>query len=173
MKLNGLVAQIICAPNFNHFTTLEVRAAYLTLCNDKSIDPNSARRFVYCEILKLLKKGWLRKSISKKKGVATFVKTDYFSPNEVIARQKKEKEFDTSGKEDPLAAIDEKLFERLTTYKNELLTGLGEAEEYKRLCHLFPNLLSTLQPKYNQVREQNSKLLGSIKAIESLTSTTQ
>ena len=63
MKLNSLVAQIICAPNFDHFSTLEVRSAYLTLNNDKSVDPNDARRFVYCELLKLVKKGWLRKSV--------------------------------------------------------------------------------------------------------------
>lgn len=170
MKLNSLVAQIICAPNFDHFSTLEVRSAYLTLNNDKSVDPNDARRFVYCELLKLVKKGWLRKSVSKKKAITSFVKTDEFDPNGIIVSTQKPEEAQTVSADDPIETIGDKLVERLAGYKNDLLSGLGEAEEYKRLCKQFPDLYSTLQPKYNQVREHNSKLLGSIKAIENLTS---
>ncbi|WP_170235833.1 hypothetical protein [Colwellia demingiae] len=57
MKLNNLVAQIIAAPNFDHFSAIEVRSAYLALKCDNTIDPNDARRFVYTELLKLVKKG--------------------------------------------------------------------------------------------------------------------
>ena len=173
MKLNSLVAQIICAPNFDHFSTLEVRSAYLTLNSDKSIEPSEARRFVYSELLKLLKKGWLRKSTSKKKALTTFVKTDEFDPNGIIVSKKEPESANQGAVDDPIETIGDKLVERLASYKNDLLSGLGEAEEYKRLCKQFPDLHSTLQPKYNQVREHNSKLLGSIKAIENLTSVKQ
>ena len=80
MKLNNLVAQIVVAPNFDHFSTVEVRSAYLALNKDKSIDPTNARRFVYTELLKLVKKGWLKKSISKKKEITSFIKTEMFDP---------------------------------------------------------------------------------------------
>ena len=168
MKLNNLVAQIIVAPNFDHFSAVEVRSAYLALNKDKSVDPNDARRFVYTELLKLVKKGWLKKSVSKKKEITSFIKTEMFDPLAIDVNPEKyveKKKYTELAKTPP---IGEALNERLNHYKNELLTGLGEAEEYKRLCEQFPNLKSKLQPRYNEVREQNSKLLGSIKAVENL-----
>ena len=168
MKLNSLVAQIIVAPNFDHFSTVEVRSAYLALNEDKSIDPNDARRFVYTELLKLVNKGWLKKSVSKKKEITSFIKTEIFDPDAIDVNP--EKYVDKNKVADLMETppLGETLTERLNHYKNELLTGFGEAEEYKRLCELFPKLKSKLQPRYNEVREHNSKLLGSIKAVENL-----
>ena len=87
MKLNNLVAQIIVAPNFDHFSAVEVRSAYLALNSDKSVDPNDARRFVYTELLKLVKKGWLKKSVSKKKEITSFIKNSFllFFPRNLFA----------------------------------------------------------------------------------------
>lgn len=58
--------------------------------------------------------------------------------------------------------------EKYISYKQQLLLGLGEAEEYKTLCLKHPELQKDLQPRYNNVRDQNTKILGKIKAIESL-----
>jgi hypothetical protein len=168
MKLNNLVAQIVVAPNFDHFSAVEVRAAYLALNKDKSVDPNYARRFVYTELLKLVNRGWLKKSVSKKKVITSFIKTEMFDPVAIDVNSK----VDIANNEKPhiesLKDLSETLVNRLNHYKNELLTGLGEADEYKRICDQFPNLKPKLQPKYNEVREHNSKLLGSIKAVENL-----
>jgi uncharacterized coiled-coil DUF342 family protein len=60
------------------------------------------------------------------------------------------------------------LKEKHLSYKQELLLNMGEADEYKKLCVEYPELQVKLQPKYNSVRERNTKILGSIKAIESL-----
>jgi len=54
------------------------------------------------------------------------------------------------------------------SYKQQLLLNMGEAEEYKKLCVEYPELQVKLQPKYNSVRDENTKILGNIKAIESL-----
>lgn len=168
MKLNNLVAQIIVAPNFDHFSTVEVRSAYLALNNDKSVDPNDARRFVYTELLKLVNKGWLKKSVSKKKEITSFIKTEMFDPAVIAVNPEKYVEKKKDVELEETIPLGERLTERLNHYKNELLSGLGEAEEYKRLCEQFPKLKSKLQPRYNEVREHNSKLLGSIKAVENL-----
>jgi hypothetical protein len=171
MKLNDLVARIIVAPNFDHFSAIEVRSAYLALKGDDTIDPNDARRFVYTELLKLVNKGWLKKSISKKKEITSFIKTEIFDPAAISVtptvniEKKEETELEVT------ESLDEVLVDRLNHYKNELLTGFGEADEYKRLCNQFPKLHSKLQPKYNEVREHNSKLLGKIKAVENIIST--
>ncbi|KGJ89619.1 hypothetical protein [Colwellia psychrerythraea] len=168
MKLNNLVAQIVVAPNFDHFSTVEVRSAYLALNEDKSIDPNDARRFVYTELLKLVNKGWLKKSVSKKKEITSFIKTEMFEPDAIDVNPNVDMANNEKALFEATDCLNETLVNRLNNYKNELITGLGEAEEYKRLCEQFPKLKSTLQPRYNEVREHNSKLLGSIKAVENL-----
>ena len=128
---------------------------------------------MYTELLKLVKKGWLKKSVSKKKEITSFIKTEMFDPVAIAVNTKadvmnnEEPHFESTDK------LNETLVSRLNNYKNELLTGLGEADEYKRICEQFPNLQSKLQPKYNEVREHNSKLLGSIKAVENLISSKQ
>lgn len=172
MRLNPIVAKIISAPNFDHFLALEVRAAYLALSADKTINPNEARRYVYSELIKLVNNGWLRKSVSKKKEITRFVKTDLFEPVEieVIANAEDLKKEEGIDKHSQDTNLTDELFIRLNSYKTDLLTGLGEVDEYKRLCEKFPCLRNELQLKYNEVREANSKLLGNIKAIESVLS---
>ena len=167
MKLNRLLGQIISAPNFDHFSAVELRAAYITLHPDKNLDPSFARRFVYAEIVKLLKKRWLRKTVSKKKEIATFIKTELFNVNAITCKETNEESTD-----DTVHLLSKNiqkiLSERLNLYKSELLISYGESGEYKQLFNDFPNLHKLLQPQYNSAREHNSRLLGKIKAVENL-----
>ena len=167
MKLNGLLSQIISAPNFDHFSAVELRAAYITLHADKNLDPSFARRFVYTELVKLLNKGWLRKTVSKKKEITTYIKTELFNISAITCNESGEKTTDNTvyllSKN-----IQKALLERLNQYKSELLISYGESGEYKQLFNEFPNLHEFLQPQYNSAREHNSRLLGKIKAIENL-----
>ncbi len=170
MKLNSLVAQIITAPNFDRFSILEVRSAYLALSDDKTTNPSEIRRYIYAELVKLVNNGWLIKSVSVGKKITSYTKTEKFDPTAINVHSKVEIEDEKDKCFVACSRMRDTLTQRLNHYKNELLTGLGEVEEYKRLCNQFPELHSKLQPKYNEVREQNSKLLGNIKAVESLIS---
>lgn len=163
MRLDQFVAEIISAPNFDHFSALEVRSAYLTLNSDKTIKPSDARRFVYSELVKLVKHGWLRKIVSKKKEITSFVKTELFDASMLVKLPTA-----SPGATQNTSRVSAELKKRLNTYKNELLIGIGEIDEYEKLCEIFPELKEELLAKYENVREQNSKLLGSIKAIEEL-----
>ena len=167
MKLNRLLGQIMSAPNFDHFSAVELRAAYITIHPDKNLIPSDARRFVYAELVKLVNNGWLRKTVSKKKEITTFIKTSLFNVNEIIYSSPEECN-DNKQTNSPDKPIQESLRERLNQYKNELLISYGESTEYKKLCDDFPDLYELLQPKYNSAREQNSRLLGQIKAVEKL-----
>ena len=167
MKLNRLLAKIISAPNFDHFSAVELRAAYITMHPDKNLIPSDARRFVYAELVKLVNNGWLRKTVSKKKEITTFIKTSLFNVNE-IAYSSSDECNTNSQTNSSVKPIQESLRERLNQYKNELLISYGESNEYKKLCDDFPELYELLQPKYNIAREQNSRLLGQIKAVEKL-----
>jgi hypothetical protein len=164
MKLDPLVAQIIAATNFDHFTTSDVRSAYFALKNDLSLEPTSVRRFIYAELLKLVKKDWLRKLISNKKGFTRFHKTDLFDSNE-IALLALNKVKDSVNNEDDKQL---KLLGKLNHYKAELLLNIGESEAYKELYSEFPELVDELQPQYNKARDNNTRILGKIRAIEGL-----
>jgi hypothetical protein len=157
------VAQIIKAPNFDNFTTSDVRSSYITLKNDPSLDPIIARRRLYAELLKLVKKGWLKKKNVNKKGATRFGKTELFDPEYLDALQAnkpKAKVF----KEDK----QKNLITKLNHYKAELLLNIGESEAYKELYSEFPELVDELQPQYNKARDNNTRILGKIRAIEGL-----
>lgn len=65
---------------------------------------------------------------------------------------------------DPLAS----LRERLKLHQAEVLTAMGEMEEYESICQEIPDLREMAQPRYNESRERCSRLLGRVKALESL-----
>jgi hypothetical protein len=162
LKLDPLVAQIITTTNFNHFTTSDVRSPYLTLKNDLSLKSVDARRSIYAELLKLVKKGWLTKVKPSGKGFTRFIKTEKFDEDAL----RKICESNTS----EIVLIDKKspLVNKLNHYKAELLLNLGESEAYKELYSEFPELGDDIQPHYNKARDNNTRILGKIKAIECL-----
>ncbi len=163
MKIDPFVAQIIVATNFDHFTTSDVRSAYLVLKNDSSLEPSNVRRKIYAELLKLVKKGWLKKSKFKNKGGIRYSKTDNFDVNTMALKIKPEEK--TSVKHGDKQTL---LFAKLNHYKAELLLNIGESEAYKELYSEFPQLVDELQPQYNMARDNNTRILGKIRAIEGL-----
>ena len=157
LKIDVFVAQIIKAPNFDNFTTSDVRSSYITLKNDPSLDPIVVRRKLYAELLKLVNKGWLKKRNVNKKRATRFVKTELFDPyflNEMHAEDSNPKATEENKHE--------KLITKLNHYKAELLLNIGESEAYKELYSEFPELVDELQPQYNK------RILGKIRAIEGL-----
>ena len=164
MKLDPFVAQIIVAVNFNHFTTSDVRSAYLALKNDPALDSSSIRRMIYAELLKLVKKGWLKKLVSNKKGLTSFSKTELFNVEEISSKIKTKSTLSTES----INKKQEQLLGKLNHYKAELLLNIGESEAYKELYSEFPELVDEIQPQYNKARDNNTRILGKIRAIEGL-----
>ena len=168
MKFDSWIGQIIAAKNIDRFSTGEIRTALLAVKRDWTSDSNQVRRYVYAELLKLVKRGWLRKSISNKKGITSFIKTEKFDGSAFEVTQRENSCNPQNTTNENVSSVNAELIERLHIYKSNLLTGLGEAQEYKKLCEQYPNMHKELQPKYNTVRENNSRLLGQIKAIETI-----
>jgi len=163
LKIDVFVAQIIKAPNFDNFTTSDVRSSYITLSNDPSLDPTVIRRRLYSELLKLVKKGWLNKKSTGRKGSTRFSKTALFDPEYL----------DTVQANKPTAKVfkEEKqknLIAKLNHYKAELLLNIGESEAYKEVYSEFPELVDEIQPQFNKARDNNTRILGKIRAIEGL-----
>ncbi len=63
------------------------------------------------------------------------------------------------------------LRQKLQQQRIELLTTLGETEVYDEVCNDLPELQVDVQAHYNDARDRSVKLLGRIRALESLIST--
>ena len=162
--------QIIVLKNIDHFSAVEIRTAYLAIKRDEQLDPASVRRFVYEELLKLVKRGWLKKRVSNKKGVSRYIKTDLFEyesfeglVNSSIGKDECENYVHNYSKE---------LSTRLNEYNVELLEGLGELELYLTLWEQYPKMKNILKAKYIATQEKNHILKGKINAIGELLSNT-
>ncbi|WP_440875927.1 hypothetical protein [Thalassotalea sp. PLHSN55] len=164
MKLDPLVAQIVAPKKFDHFSTSDVRTAYLVLKSDISLDSSALRRKIYGDLLKLVKRGWLNKVVAKNKGLTRFSKTASFDVNTIILQAKlgSTSLFKSNGGKQA------QLLGKLNHYKSELLLNIGESEAYKELYSEFPELVDEIQPQYNKARDNNTKILGKIRAIEGL-----
>lgn len=164
MNVGKQVEHIISNPFIDRFTVKEVRAAYLFLPIKANIeDLSELRRAIYAELLKYEKRGWLKKSVSAKKGIATYVKTEMFDiPFQQIPFASSENLESTVLESDEV----KEMFTRLNDYKNDLLEGIGKADEFRSLRDLYPQFHEQFQPEYNKVREANSRLLGKIDALE-------
>lgn len=163
LKIDIFVAQIISAPNFDNFTTSEVRASYIAMKNDPSLDPISLRRKLYAELLKLVKKGWLIKKNSNNKGATRFKKTEFFDTHYLNSIQPTQLLNSNIEKE-----THKNLVAKLNHYKAELLLNMGESEAYKELYSEYPELIEEIQPLFNTAKDNNTRILGKIRAIEVL-----
>jgi len=64
--------------------------------------------------------------------------------------------------------IRDELDQLVKTYQVDLLSSIGESEEYLRLHQTYPQLKAKLEPHYLKSRDVSSKILGKIRAIESV-----
>ncbi len=60
------------------------------------------------------------------------------------------------------------LQEELSQRRVELVASIGEAEEYQRLYNKYPALRSAVKEQYVESRERSTKLLGQLRAVESV-----
>ncbi|WP_141235541.1 hypothetical protein [Pseudoalteromonas sp. NBT06-2] len=166
MKLDPLVCQIITMPNIDHFTVVEVRTAYLMLSNNINLNKVTVRKFVYAELNKLVKRGWLSKTTSDVKGISRFKKTKLFDCDTLKENVTKETPSET-----PDSSLKKQLKRSLNESNIELLKGLGALETYMNLWQQYPNKSHELKNKYKAVQENNHILEGKIRALKDILST--
>jgi hypothetical protein len=170
INLDKDLVSILLTENFNNFTVLELRSAYLAIANSSKLGKIEARKFVYRHILRLEKKGLLERKYSEKRDRTFYSKTKQFSPELFHIPQVGSNHGVSKDQKTNISELKKDLIIKLNQYKSELLTSIGETEEYKTLCSQFPELAEDLQERYNQARDNGSKVLGRIKALESLIS---
>ena len=63
------------------------------------------------------------------------------------------------------------LRQKLQRHRVELLSTIGETEAYDEICTELPTLQSSVQAQYNEAKDRSLKLLGRIRALETLIAT--
>lgn len=151
------------------FTVALLTQTYQKQENQAHSSPKAARQFIYRNMLRLLRDGWLEKLPAKGKGWPQYRTTDSFINSlpphllNIIT--------DPSPKRSAVSATPPAvnlLQRRLSQHKSDMLCAMGEAEEYSALCEEHPELRTQAQALYNQARDRSALLLGKVKALESL-----
>ena len=168
INLDSDLLSILLTESFNNFSVLELRSAYLAITDKPTLGKVEARKFVYSHIIRLEKKGLLERKYSDKRGRTFYLKSKKFSPDKFQISKNIEESSISQAKKDENEEIKKDLISKLNQYRLELLTSIGETDEYKLLCNQFPQLTENLQERYNYARDNGSKILGRIKALESL-----
>lgn len=148
------------------FTVDELTETYLNHPSSLHTSKKAARQFVYRNMQRLMKAGHMER-----------LKTVSGWPHYALTQQFQRLSKTTSAKSpcpveavtvqlqiDPLAGLKE----RLKIHQAEVLTAMGEMEEYEAICQEIPELREIAQPRFNESRERCSRLLGRVKALESL-----
>jgi len=152
MKVDEQILQIVSDPSFDRFTTFELKKAFEEKVGEDFLTLSDMFKFIFSQMKLLAKAGMIERSRNAPVFSGIYAKTDRFQANQNVS-------IDSS----PIG-----IKEKHKTYKQQLLIGIGEAQEYQQLCKEYPELKNELQPKYNKVRDQNSRVLGKIRVIESL-----
>ncbi len=163
---SGLLSALTTLVN-REFTVHDLTTAYL---NDPTClhgSKKAARQFVYRNMLRLIDNGELTRVVVES-GWPLYRLTPQFralgEPPLVAVAPLATHDRATAPKDNPR----QNLQERLNRHKLEMLSAMGETEEYDSICSEMPELRDDVQPLYNQSRDKCSKLLGRVKALESL-----
>lgn len=173
-RIHYLVFAALQAMDTREFSTRDLRDAYLRLASDvQKVDPNDLRKYLYKQVIRLKKigvveqrKGAHRRDIkflvSTPKALEQLKQIDGPMPFAIL---KGDNERQSGPKE---KSIDIELQERLKQHQVELMSSVGEAEEYMSLYKAYPEFRSQLEKQYLASRDRSSKLLGQVRAIETM-----
>ncbi|MDX2367981.1 MAG: response regulator [Colwellia sp.] len=172
IRMNVSLVEILERNSFDRFTISQLKDAYLIVSGDEcSVE---TRKFVYKQVLRLLNYKVLYKEGRKHSHDVTYTKTDLFSDVAFIGRKSKVnlilKPKSPKPKNISESALKPELENTLQQYKVDLMSAIGESEEYIRLLNSFPELKNVLSDNYHNARDKSSKLLGKIKAINTILS---
>ena len=170
---------VLIEGNLNNFTVMELRDAIIRECKDETdMTLRDYHKRAYRVVLRLLTAGLLEKSkdiseFARYKKTPLFV-ASVFKQRVTVDRGPKQPKQPKQVEHGALIlpvndpCIRDELDQLVKTYQVDLLSSIGESEEYLRLHQTYPQLKAKLEPHYLKSRDVSSKILGKIRAIESV-----
>ncbi len=180
MSLASSIYQILVKDGLDQFTVRELRDAYLKCLElpSTSTTEREAYRTVYRQVVTLQRNELVEKTTGTD-GVTRYQKTRKFHETTAVERctPKPEKVKDMATTTaitavQPPHIVDSALIATLQhtahQYQVDLLAAIGESEEYQRLAKEHPTIRHLFDTDQRVAREKSSKLLGQLKAIETV-----
>ena len=153
-------------------STTEIRDRYSRqLPKPKKVGDSALRKYIYRELVRLERIGVVERYNGT---TGRGCKFHYLGEPENKAFEDKAYPFapTVSHANTEASALDEgtirSLKDELAQRKVELISSIGEAEEYQRLFNKFPALPIAIRSQYLESRDRSSKLLGQLRAVENI-----
>jgi hypothetical protein len=172
IRIDQILLQLLEQGNGNPFSTPDIRDLYVArLSHPQKLDPNSIRKHIYRQLLRLESIGILTRHRGEKGRGCKFI---YRGAPMGVSLDAKPSPFAQLKDEESEASMDpatlQGLKEELSRRKVELVASIGEAEEYQRLYNKFPALQHKymVRAQYIESRDRSTKLLGQLRAVETI-----
>ena len=150
---------------YEEFSVDRLTASYLSLKECPHRNKKSARQFIYRTMLRLLKNDDLGKQLDKGAWpVYRFTRKFQLQ----LSRPNSVPNIECTESSSSSGEVKTRLKERLQLLKMELLTAMGEVEEYSVLENEIPDIRAEVRELADESSDRCSKLLGKVKAIETL-----
>lgn len=160
------------------FTTRDLRDAYAERLAGTSFRLNDVRRYVYEQIRRMLRVGWLVPDGERRTRGQVFHLLSFpihlnlelidngFENSLRPAREMTSQELKGLGHRALPTDAEERLERKLKEMQLDFLSSMGEAEQYKQLVDEMPQLREILENEYREARDRSSRLLGHLRAVE-------
>ncbi|EWH03245.1 hypothetical protein [Halomonas sp. BC04] len=163
------------------FTTRELRDAYAKHLDGIDYRLGDVRRYVYEQIRRLLRAGWLvPDNERRKRGQVYHLQPipphlqlelidngfeDYIKPahKEELTRSTPEASATPAPSSSDAQVYLEALLKEI---KLDFLSSMGETERYKQLLDDMPHLKDLVESEYRGAKDRSSRLLGHLRAVE-------
>lgn len=151
------------------FSTTDLRDLYvLQISEGQRPGRNQLRKYIYRELLRLESAKLIERHHGSTGRGCKFIFCPERSNVQLEDRPSpfESRDHDTESTMD--GETQRALQEELSQRRVELVASIGEAEEYQRLYNKYPALRSAVKEQYVESRERSTKLLGQLRAVESV-----
>ncbi|WP_367302430.1 hypothetical protein [Vibrio coralliilyticus] len=156
MKISAEMYKLLIERTIDGFSVIQLRDEFIIL-KGSPIDPDEARKKIYRQVLRFIKKGWLRSEGSGRQ--KRYFQTDTFKTLHVESKS------ENVGVEVVSNHDYSVLVSELNQYKGELEIVLGEIDEYQSLNVRFPELEPKLITLLDKAKERSAYLLGKVNGL--------
>ncbi|WP_299316083.1 hypothetical protein [uncultured Halomonas sp.] len=179
--LDKRLYELLQDEGLSQFTTATLRDAYASRLGDTPYKLGEVRRYVYEQIRRMLRVGWLVLDDERKSRGQVYHRlpmpeklqlnliSNGFEASLTPSKTKKRTSAEatpTSAPDRPGSEVYQRLEATLKEVRLDLLASMGEAERYKQLLSDMPYLRAHVESEYQEAKDQSSRLLGHLRAVE-------
>lgn len=169
IRVDQFLLELMKQRGSSPFSTTEIRDLYAAqISHGQKLDRSSLRKHIYKQLLRLESAGVLKRHHGKTGRGCKFIYSGVPQGVSFEVKTSPFRQFDGDNESSMDPNTVRHLREELSSRKVELMTSIGEAEEYQRLYNKFPALQEIVRTQYLESRDRSTKLLGQLRAVESV-----